>query len=151
MQEAVGVDDGFGGRVAWIRGQPDHRPADLVVPRGARFGEELLRRLGHLEREFVLVDLHERARQLVDRVVAYRRRTVSAFIARFETEVDEGLLANLDGLANHLAFAVAVATATLVERELGVDQLAPVGGEPLDAVERAIGFLTAGQRHLDAA
>jgi hypothetical protein len=42
--------------------------------------------------------------------------------------------------------AVGVAAAAFVERELGVDQLAPVLRQPAGAVERGVGLLAAGQR-----
>jgi hypothetical protein len=41
--------------------------------------------------------------------------------------------------------------AAFVERELGVDQLAAVGRQPFDPVERAVALLAAGERHLDRA
>ena len=72
MEETVCVDC-FGLLVAWVGRERDHGLADLIVPRGARLDEVLLRGLGHFQREFMLVDLREGPRQLVDGVVAHRR------------------------------------------------------------------------------
>ena len=76
---------------------------------------------------------------------------MAAGVARFEAEIGEGLFTDLHRLANHFALSVAVAAAAFVEGKFGVDQVAFVRGEPFDAIERAIGFLAAGQRDLDRA
>jgi hypothetical protein len=74
-----------------------------------------------------------------------------AWVARFELEVGKGLLADLNLLREHLVVPVAVTPAAFVEGKFGIDQLAPVGGQPLDPVESPVGLLAAGKRKLDRA
>jgi hypothetical protein len=77
---------------------------------------------------------------------------VPARVGRGQHEVLIGLLADLHGLHHQLAAGlVASPGTTFVEHECGVDQIAAVLGQPLRAVERAGGFLTAGQRQLERA
>ena len=76
---------------------------------------------------------------------------MSAGVARFETEVRKGLFPHLNRLANDLSFAIAVTAATFIQREFGIDEIAPVVRQPLRAVKCAIGLLATGQRNFDRA
>ena len=76
---------------------------------------------------------------------------MAAGVGGLHAELLDDLFADLDALALQLAVLVGAAAAALVERELGVDQVAPVLGQPVGAVEGRQGLLAAGERQLDGA
>ncbi len=69
----------------------------------------------------------------------------------FGSSGGEGLRADLNRLLDQLAPPVGSVATAFVQRELGVDQVALVGGELLRAMERTVGLLAAGQGDLDRA
>ena len=91
---------------------------------------------------------HEGIGELVNRIIRPRHGAVAPGIAGFEPERGEGFLPDLHGLFDDLALAVGRTAAAFVDGELGLDQVALVGGQPLDPVEGAVGFFAASQRDL---
>ena len=92
----------------------------------------------------------ERAGEVVDRVVGDGQRTVSALVVHLEPVVDDVLLAHLEIVGDARA-GDRFAPAALVQTEVGVDQIALVLEQPLDAVERAAAFLVGRERDDDIA
>ena len=88
----------------------------------------------------------ERARQVIDCVVGNGPRAVPAFVAHLEAEIREGLLTQRHVVGYALAIHQFTARA-LVQRVLGIDQLAIVFQQPIHAVVRAAAFFVGSQRH----
>jgi hypothetical protein len=95
--------------------------------------------------------LHQRVGELIDGIVAHRRRAVPAGVGRLDAVMLRGLLADMDAGGEQIAMPVGAPAATLVEREAGGDQLGPVLRQPLGAIERRSALLATGQRQLDRA
>ena len=89
--------------------------------------------------------------QIGDGVVWPGHAAVAAGVCGLDPEILHRLLAHLHGQALRLAIRAVAATAAFVQSEFGHDQLGPVLGQPIGAVEGVGGFLAAGQRQLDGA
>jgi len=109
------------------------------------------RRIRPLDRELVRLDFHQGMREFIYGVVGPGHGAVAARIARLKPVGGERLLADLYGLLDDMALAVACAATALVQGELGIDQITLVRGEPLSAVEGSIGFFAAGKGNLHRA
>src|SRR5258708_27963762 len=96
-------------------------------------------------------DARQRGRQLVDRVLGHGKRAVAARIAHRELVGRVHLLGDLDAVQKRLAVAQ-LAAAALVDAEFGVDQLALVADQPVDAVGGHVAALfVRGQREDEVA
>ena len=122
-----------------------HVGGDLRVRFDQRRPLEVLPRdIVQLDGEFERREARERLRQVVDRVVLHRHRAVAARVDHLELEILVDLLARLHLVGQVLAFPYRAAAA-FIDRQLGVDQVAVILDEPVDAVELTA-FLVGGQR-----
>ena len=124
---------------------------ELHVGRDLRVGfdqrgslEVLSRDVVQLDGEVELGEARQRLRQVIDRVVLHGHRAVAAGIHRLELEILVHLLARLYLVGQVLALA-ARAPAAFIDCHLGIDQIAMVLHQPVDAVELTA-FLVGGQR-----
>ena len=125
------------------------RPRPELRRHGLRFhsGQGLQvvpRDVVELELELVGGQALQRVGQAVDRVLLHGHRAVAARVLDLQPVGRGVLLAHLDEVQQPLA-AADLAPAALVEAELGVDELAPVLQQPVDAVVGAAALLVRGE------
>ena len=130
----------------------DHVRAFLAALDGAELLEVAARNVVELDLELVRLDLVQRAREPVDRILGRRARGMAALVAGREREVLVDLFRREHGdVPIHAALLVVAAAAAFVEREFGVDEIAVVLDQVAHAVEHVRRFFTAGEGELDAA
>src|ERR1700674_372633 len=88
---------------------------------------------------------------MIDRIIPRRHRAVAALVFHVELIGQRNLLAGLDAVPDRLAVLESDAAA-LVQREFGIDQVAMVLEQPLDAEAIAVqNFLVGLERNDDIA
>ena len=87
---------------------------------------------------------------MIDGVVCDRQRTVAAFVANFKAEIHDVLFADLQIVGDVLAVND-FAPAAFVQTEFGIDEIAMIFDEPVNAVERATAFFVGRERDDDVA
>ena len=102
------------------------------------------------ERETEFRESVERGGEMIDGVVGNRQRAVAAFVVNLEAEIDDVLFADLDVVGDFLAVE-RFAPAAFVERVFGVDPIAMIFDEPVDAAVGAAAFFVGGEGDDDVA
>ena len=88
--------------------------------------------------------------EMVNGVVGHGHGTVAAFVVNFEAEIGDVFFADLNVVRDALAGSH-LAPAAFVETEVGVNQIAVIFDEPIDAVVRAAAFFIGGDGDNDVA
>ena len=83
--------------------------------------------------------------QMINGVILFRQGTVAACVGDFQLETEEDFLGGLHLHEPELAVLDVAATAVGIHAEFGVDQIAMVFHQPVDAV-RVAAFFVGGQR-----
>src|SRR5262245_51364951 len=99
-----------------------------------------------MHRELEVREPIESGGEMVDGVVARRQRAVPARIGHVEAERLEQLLARLEAAHDALAVLDQRIAAVDVETELGVDEIAMILEQPVDAVVAAAALFAGGER-----
>jgi hypothetical protein len=132
-------------------GDGAHGRAHGIRAAGAQLAEIGASRVGQHQREFVIPDLQNGIGHFIDGIVAHGDRGMAARIGRHDLVIDREFFAHMQRLLDHGAVPVGAPAAALVQRELGIDQVALVVGQPLRAVEGPARLLATGQRQFDGA
>ena len=100
--------------------------------------------------KFVFLQPAQARRERVDGVVGHRQRAVTTRVGRHQLIVAVDLLRAIELIVQRLAVVADDRGAIVVEHEFGVDELAMVLQQPVDAV-RAAALLVRGEREDDVA
>ena len=160
MQAAVVVEQRHRGfervAVGGGAGHGLHGLAHRAAARGSGAREKGAGGVVQFGGKLVRAQPQQRIGQLIDRVVADGNRAVAARVAGFDAIILRRLFADLHAHRGQMpafaqAFAVGHAAAAFIDGKFGIDQIAPVLGQPVGAIERTAGFLAAGQRQFQCA
>ena len=143
MRQWVGVESRDGRGVGRILGDRLHVGGDLAGFDGGHLPEIRACDFAELEGKLIVLEAREPVGEMVDRVVRDRQRTVAARVFHFQLIIGVKFFRGIDGHHCGLALARVDAATIRVEHEFGVDQIAMVAQEPVDAV-RTAGFFVGG-------
>ncbi len=110
---------------------------------GARHGIQL-------ERKFVALETRQGVREMIDGVIRHRQRAVAAGIGYLQLKIGVELFGGVHRDDHGLAVAGVDAAAIGIENVLGVDQIAMILQQPIDAIGFAA-FFVGGEREDDVA
>src|SRR5258708_10900223 len=86
-----------------------------------------------LERKSKAGEALQRGRETIDGIVGDAHRAVSAFVPHLKTEIDDVFFADLEIVGDFLALGF-FTPAAFVEGEFGIDEIAMILEEPVDAI-----------------